>query len=104
MKKWFFIILALIFIVSGGALCSEIFGLRGGKEVTVKIPEGAAARQIYELLREEDVIENEKLFALFARGDASQFKSGYHTFSEHMSYGAAIEELKDPVKWGSCKW
>lgn len=100
MKKWFFIILALIFIVSGGALCSEIFGLRGGKEVTVKIPEGAAARQIYELLREEDVIENEKLFALFARGDASQFKSGYHTFSEHMSYGAAIEELKRPGKMG----
>lgn len=100
MKKKALIIFVAIIILGICVLSSEVFGLRGGKEVTLEIPSGTSAGEIYSLLKEEKVIGNETLFSLFARGSAPEFKSGYHTFSQNMSYGKAISELKKPGKIG----
>jgi len=100
MKKIIVLVILIAAIILGAVFSFEFFGALPGREVTILVPEGALPRQIYELLEEEDVIENEDMFAIFARGSAPYFTSGYHTFERHMAYPAVIAELKKPGQMG----
>lgn len=100
MKKIIISLVLVAILVAGGIFSFEFFGILPGREVTVLIPEGALPYEIYDILEEEDVIENEELFAIIARGSASKFTSGYHTFEKNMAYTKIIAELKKPGQMG----
>lgn len=78
------------------ALAVLVFDFAGvpGKEVMVNIESGMSSSEIYSAMKKSGVIINKALFSLYARGDAKDFKAGYHTMNKHMGFKAAKDELK----------
>lgn len=100
MRKKFMVTAIIAVLIIAVVFCVEYFGLLAGKEVTVFIPEGTPPQQIYTLLKQNKVVSSEKMFAFFARGKSPQFKSGYHTLYQNMSYSDVIGELIKPGSMG----
>jgi len=70
-------------------------GGEGSGRVTVRVPQGATASEIGDLLAERGVVPSSFFFGLRVSlsGDRSNLKSGTFRLREGMSYGAAIEAL-----------
>jgi len=99
MKKKIAIIAAIVVVVLVLlSLCVEIFGWAKGDEVIIYIEGGTGPSEIYNILKEKNVISIKPLFALYARGDSGSLMSGEHTFFKHMPYGDILKELKTPGK------
>lgn len=77
------------------ALFQPLKGDGDGEPFTVKVPVGDSVGQIGELLAEEGVIANSRLFEIRAAlsGKSGDLNHGNHRFRENMSYAAALDEL-----------
>ncbi len=84
-----------VLAVTAYAVC-EIRGF-GGDETTVfiDVPQGATLKDIARLLCENDVIENDTLFYLYAKNQSQNFKFGGHIFKSSMSYSEICKELNE---------
>ncbi|MBJ7329074.1 MAG: endolytic transglycosylase MltG [Solirubrobacteraceae bacterium] len=71
------------------------FGGEGEGRVVVRIPEGASARDVGDLLDEKGVVDSGAIFSLrtLISGKRDDLRSGRHVLARNMSYGAAIEAL-----------
>jgi len=72
----------------------------GGDRITVKVPEGASASQIGDLLAEKGVVDSGFFFGLRARmsGDRDKLRAAtFTTLREGMSYEDALAELTKPA-------
>jgi uncharacterized YceG family protein len=87
------LVLALLWFVNG--IFQPFGGGEGSGRVVVRIPEGAGAGEIADLLEERGVISSAFFFGLRAQvsGERSNLKSGTYTLRRDMGNGAAIEEL-----------
>jgi UPF0755 protein len=83
---------AVWFLVS---LFQPFSGGEGSGSVTVRVPSGANASQIGDLLAERGVVSSSFFFGLRASisGERSNLKSGTFKLREGMSYAAAIDAL-----------
>jgi UPF0755 protein len=70
----------------------------GDGNVAITIPQGSGVGAIGDLLEREGVISSSFFFRLRASlgGDGGDFKAGRFQMREGMSYGAAMDLLKDP--------
>ncbi|MGN0667339.1 MAG: endolytic transglycosylase MltG [Huintestinicola sp.] len=91
-------------IISASILCAagvitvakEILGLgRADTELAVEIPENASTEEIAEILLEEGVIGNAKIFRVVSkiRGGDGFYMAGSHKLTQNMPYSDIIEEL-----------
>ncbi len=89
-----FVIAALIFL---NALFQPFHG-GGGERVLFKVPKGASAGQVADLLDEEGVVSSGTLFELrlTLAGRRSDIFAGTYSLEEGMSYSDAIDELTKP--------
>ena len=67
----------------------------GQGEVIVSIPEGATAGEVADILTENDVVSNGRLFQMRLRlaGKTESVGAGRFVLAQDMSYGSAIERL-----------
>jgi UPF0755 protein len=89
-----FAVAALIFL---NALFQPFHG-GGGERVLFKVPRGASAGEVADLLDEEGVISSGTLFELrlTLAGRRSDIFAGTYSLEEGMSYSDAIDELTKP--------
>ncbi|MBB4664869.1 endolytic transglycosylase MltG [Conexibacter arvalis] len=100
-SSWAGRIAALVVVLIAGALVwflvslFQPFGGEGSGNVTVRVPQGATAGEIGDLLAERGVVPSSFFFGLRAQlsGDRSNLKSGTFRLRRDMSYAAAIEAL-----------
>ncbi|HST39440.1 MAG TPA: endolytic transglycosylase MltG [Conexibacter sp.] len=87
------LVLALLWFVNG--IFQPFGGGDGSGRVVVRIPRGASAGEIADLLEERGVISSSFFFGLRAQvsGERSNLKSGTYTLRREMGYGAALDEL-----------
>lgn len=87
------LVLALLWFVNG--IFQPFGGGDGSGRVVVRIPRGASASEIADLLEERGVISSSFFFGLRAQvsGERSNLKSGTYTLRREMGYGAALDEL-----------
>lgn len=85
------LLLALMLLA---AACSG--SLADGEKIVVKVPEGATAREVAELLKESGVVSSAELFYRLAqfRGDAETFQYGIYTFTGGMDYEDIVATLR----------
>jgi UPF0755 protein len=76
-------------------LLYQPFHGKGYDAVVVKIPAGAGARDIGDVLAKNDVVDSGFFFALRARlgGDREKLRAGTYTLKRSMSYGDALAAL-----------
>jgi uncharacterized YceG family protein len=76
-------------------LLYQPFHGKGSGAVVVRIPSGAGARDIGDLLAKQDVVDSGFFFALRARlsGDREKLRAGTYTLKRSMSYGDALTVL-----------
>jgi UPF0755 protein len=92
-------LLALIVLVTFVVKVFQPFHGDGSGTVVVKIPAGATAGAIGDLLEQRGVIASSRYFGIRARiaGKRDQLKAGTFTLRRDMSYGAAMDALsKNP--------
>ncbi|MTD42933.1 endolytic transglycosylase MltG [Conexibacter sp. W3-3-2] len=94
----------LLLVIGAGAWFANAlwqpFAGDGGDRVTVRIPEGASASEIGDLLAERGVVDSGFFFSLRARmsGDRDKLRAAtFTTLREGMTYEAALAELTKPV-------
>lgn len=90
------IFLLLIIIAVGASVyfAMDICGWSGNNNgVYVEIREGATLKEIADVLEDEDIIDHEDIFYLYAKNKYVDFKSGGHVFKSSMSYGEICEQL-----------
>ena len=94
------IIISLILTVSivisynGIRLGMEYLGIgKNSNEITFNIPDGATSDKVIELLQENDIIKEPKLFKLIMKMKNLDFYPGDITLRPSMSYTQIIEEL-----------
>jgi peptidoglycan lytic transglycosylase G len=105
-RRWLrriFAILALglaIAVAAFAYLLYQPFHGDGHGRVQVTVPAGATASQIGDLLAENGVVQDGRLFALRARlaGQREELRSGRYTLKEGMPYSAALTALTTPPK------
>ena len=96
MKKVIISVIIVIIVAAVLLCCAEVFGLGKGEEMSLYIENGTSPQGIYTLLKDNGVIGNKQLFALYARSSASGFTAGNHTLYKHEPYSKIIEELLSP--------
>ena len=105
-RRWLrriFALLALAFAIAGAAgaflLFQPLHGSGHGR-VQLRVPEGATADQIGDLLAQRGVVRSGFLFSLRARlsGQRAKLRSGRYTLRQGMSYAAALKALTTPPK------
>ncbi len=69
---------------------------KDSQEVTVVIEEGSSSAKIAEVLKENDVIQNEKTFKLYLKlnNKGTNFKAGTYTLNKNMSVDDIIAKLE----------
>ena len=89
------LVLALLAIIVFVFLFFQPFAGAAGQRVQVRIPQGAGAGTIGDLLARAGVVDSGFFFALRARvsGRRGDLASGRHTLREGMSYAAALDAL-----------
>ena len=95
--------LVLLVLVAGTAFAYLLFQPLHGEghgAVAVRVPEGAGATQIGDLLADRGVISSGFFFALRARlsGQRSELRSGRYTLKQDMTYAGALTALTTPPK------
>ncbi len=96
MKKWLIMGIIILFLFCCIAVFADYTGL-SGNTVSVSIPQGAGAKEIASMLKENDVVFFPSLFRRYVGEDASHLKAGVHTFQVSMGYKKVLEELKKDV-------
>jgi UPF0755 protein len=88
-------ILALAAVAVFAFMLFQPFHGKGYDAVVVKIPPGASAGEIGDLLAKNDVVESGFFFALRARisGDRSKLRAGTYTLKRSMPYSEALAAL-----------
>lgn len=91
-------VLLICFVLAASLLISVIADVAGTfrGEVLVNIPDGSTGREIVQILKKEEIINNAGIFKFFARSDFAQFKSGVHKIEKGASFFKIIKELKLP--------
>ena len=76
---------------------NDVFAfVKGDREVTVTIPEGATRKQVAYLLESNGLIEHEwafNLFSLYRWDDDTSFIPGEHTLNTNMNYSQMLSAL-----------
>jgi UPF0755 protein len=88
-------ILALAAVAVFAFMLYQPFHGKGYDAIVVRIPAGASAGDIGDLLAKNDVVESGFFFALRARisGDRSKLRAGTYTLKRSMPYGEALAAL-----------
>jgi UPF0755 protein len=99
--RWIVPLLAVLLVVGGSAFAYLLFQPLHGEghgSVAVRVPEGAGATQIGDLLAERGVVSSGFFFALRARlsGQRSELRSGRYTLKQDMTYAGALTALTTP--------
>ena len=83
-------VLALCLLLSA---CSS--GLAEGQKTVVRVPEGATAREVADLLADAGVVPSAEVFYRVAqlKGNAEKFQYGVYTFTGGMNYAEIVEVL-----------
>lgn len=91
----------IIFLLGLLVVSTEVFGLfRSKAEKTVEISMGSSLSHIADILEEEDLIDSEIMFKIFAYNKSSAFKAGRHNFTSG-NYFEIIKELEtSPISKG----
>jgi UPF0755 protein len=97
------VLLALALAVAAAGFAFLLFEPLHGDghgRVTVRVPAGATAHQIGDLLAERGVVRSGFLFSLRARlsGQRAELRSGRFTLRQGMPYSAALTALTTPPK------
>lgn len=92
------VLLVLVVVGVFAALLYQPFHGQGSGRVTVRIPKGASASQIANLLDKKGVVSNATFFRLrlSLSGKSSEIEAGTYTLANDMSYGDAIDKLSIP--------
>jgi uncharacterized YceG family protein len=96
-------VLALLLAIAAAAFAYLLFQPLHGEghgSVAVRVPPGASATQIGDLLAERGVVSSGFFFALRARlsGQRSELRSGRHTLKRDMTYAGALTALTTPPR------
>jgi UPF0755 protein len=96
-------VLALVLAVAAGWFLVSLFQPftgDGGARVAVRVPKGASASQIGDLLASKGVVSSSFFFELRAQlaGKRGALRSGTFTLRRDMSYGAALDALTTAPK------
>jgi UPF0755 protein len=94
------IVLVLGLLIAFAALLFQPFHGPGHGRINVRIPKGATASDIADILDRDGVIANSTLFRirLDLSGNSGQIQAGAYTLALGMSYGDAIDALTAPPK------
>jgi UPF0755 protein len=94
------VLVFLALIVAFLVLLFQPFHGAGHGKVIVRIPKGASASQIADMLDRKGVVANSTLFRirLDLSGDSGDIQAGTYTLAAGMSYGGAIDALTTPPK------
>ncbi len=91
------VLLLIVLVAVGGflTLLYQPFHGGGSGRVVVKIPQGASASQIADVLSEKGVVSSSTFFRLrlSMSGASSDIQAGTYTLKHDMSYGDAIDAL-----------
>ena len=92
------VVLALLLVFL--ALLFQPFHGAGHGRVAVRVPKGASASDIADILDRKGVVANSTLFRirLDLAGSSDQIEAGRYTLAYGMSYGDAINALTNPTK------
>jgi UPF0755 protein len=94
------IVLVLGLLIAFAALLFQPFHGPGHGRINVRIPKGATASGIADILDRDGVVANSTLFRirLDLSGNSDQIQAGAYTLALGMSYGDAIDALTAPPK------
>ena len=94
------VLVVLALVAAFAVLLFQPFHGSGHGRVVVRIPKGASASQIADILDSKGVVANSTLFRirLDLSGDSGNIQAGTYTLAAGMSYGAAIDALTVPPK------
>ena len=85
---------SIMLAYNGIKLGMEYLGIgKNSNDITFNIPEGATADQVIDLLQENDIITEPKLFSIIMRMKKLDFYPGDITLRPSMSYAQIIDEL-----------
>ena len=89
-----FIICVAVFVTP---ILKDVFGYGGNNNgVFIEVAEGETLKEITKKLADNDIISYEKVFYMYAKGKAADFKFGGHVFATAMSYGEICDQLSQP--------
>lgn len=75
----------------------DVFGHNGNNNgIFIEVAQGETLRETAKKLYDNGIISYEKVFYLYAKGRAEDFKFGGHVFTASMSYGEICEQLSMP--------
>lgn len=75
----------------------DVFGNGGNNNgIFIEVAEGETLRETAKKLADNNIISYEKVFYIYAKGKAVNFKFGGHVFTTSMSYGEICEQLSKP--------
>ena len=94
------VLVILALVAAFAVLLFQPFHGAGHGRVIVRIPKGASASQIADILDRKGVIANSTLFRirLDISGDSGSIEAGTYTLAAGMSYGDAIDTLTTPPR------
>lgn len=88
------LVLCVAVLLCAVPIIKDVCGHGGNTNgVFIEVPEGAALKEIAQLLKEKDIISNESAFYLYAKNKSMNFKFGGHVFNTSMSYSEICEQL-----------
>lgn len=98
-KKLF--ICLIVFLICIGVfstpILKDVFGNGGNNNgIFIEVAEGETLRETTKKLADNNIISYEKVFYIYAKGKAVNFKFGGHVFTTSMSYGEICEQLSQP--------
>jgi len=90
-------ILLLAAVAAIAVMLYQPFHGKGYDAVVVQVPPGSSARDVGDLLAENDVVDSGLFFALRARlgGDRGKLRAGTYTLKKSMPYGDALAALTE---------
>ncbi len=96
-----FILFSILFLVFAGVFATpvlkDVFGSGGNSNgVFIEVAEGETLRETAKKLADNNIISYEKVFYIYAKGKAVDFKFGGHVFATNMSYAEICRQLTEP--------
>ena len=96
-KKKLIVVLVLFIVcvaVFATPVLKDVFGYGGNNNgVFIEVAEGETLKETAKKLADNGIISHEKVFCMYAKGKAVDFKFGGHVFTTSMSYGEICQQL-----------
>lgn len=87
-------VIAVLFFCIG--VLRDVFGLRGGGDYIVEIPDGAGTSRVSDILHKGRIIKHPMVFKMYVKlSDAPVYQKGRHVINASMSYSEIIKKLED---------